>query len=302
MGTAYPNALKDLFTKMTARTAANPAMDLDTLRNMLDELGTLSAEPTDVTYADVDADGISAILATPVGASAEHVIVYTHGGGFVTNSSYSHRKLAAHLAKAAGTHALVVDYRLAPENPYPAQIEDMVRVHRWLRANGYAPERTATAGDSAGGNLAISTVLKLRELGEPLPGAVIGFSPWLDMECSGKTLESNADSDALVSRDMAQMMAGMYLGEAAPTDPLANPLCADLAGLPPVFVSAGEAETLMDNAERFGEQARTAGVDATVELQPGQQHVYQFMAGRSAEADETIGNAARWLRSRFGLA
>lgn len=300
MGIAQPNALKDTYDGFTARMAAEPPMDLPSLRNMLDTLEALAAEPTDVTYEDVDAGGVHAVLATPAGANTDRVIVYAHGGGCVTGSSASHRKLAAHLAKAAGTRALIPDYRLAPEHPFPAQIDDLVTVHRWLRNQGYAPEATATAGDSAGGNLSISTVLKLRELGEPLPAAIVVLSPWLDMEVVGETMKSNAETDALVSAEVSGMMAGMYLGQTGADDPLANPLHADLAGLPPLFASAGDAETLQDNAEKIVEKAKAAGVDASVELQPGQQHVYQFMAGRSKEADETIANAGNWLKARLG--
>jgi epsilon-lactone hydrolase len=195
----------------------------------------------------------------------------------------------------------VPDYRLAPEHPFPAQIDDLLTVHRWLRGQGIVPEHTATAGDSAGGNLAIATVLKLREVGEPLPAAIVAISPWLDMEHTGATMQSNADSDSLVSHAVSAMMATMYLGAVAPTDPLANPLYADLAGLPPVFACAGDAETLQDNAERFAERARAAGVNVVLEIAPGQQHVYLFMAGKAKQADATIGNAADWLRPKLGL-
>jgi acetyl esterase/lipase len=300
MGTAHANALKDRYDQFSARMAANPEMDVAGLRDMLDSLSVLAAEPTDVTYSDVDAGGVPAILATPLDAAADRVIVYSHGGGCVTGSSHSHRKLAAHLAKAAGTHALVVDYRLAPEHPFPAQIEDLVTAHRWLRSGGYSPEHTATAGDSAGANLAITTVLKLRELGEPLPAAIIAISPWLDMEHLGKTLESNADSDSFISRDVSEMCASLYLGDTPRDEPLANPLRADLAGLPPMFVCVGEAEALLDNAERITERARAAGVDVTLDVQAGQQHVYPFMAGRSKEADATIADAGAWVRQRLG--
>ena len=301
MGTAAPNALKDLYDQMSARMAANPEMDIDTLRNMLDSLHVLATEPTDVTYEEVDAGGVPAIWARPLGAATDRVVVYAHGGGCVTGSMHSHRKLAAHLAKAAGVTAIVPDYRLAPENPFPAQIDDMLAVHRWLRERGVAAEHTATAGDSAGGNLSIATVLKLRELGEPLPAAIVAISPWLDMEQTGATMQSNADSDSLVSHGVSAMMATMYLGAEAPTDPLANPLYADLSGLPPVFACAGDAETLQDNAERFAERAREAGVDVVLELAPGQQHVYVFMAGNAKESDATIANAADWLRPKLGL-
>ena len=301
MGQATVNALYHQFSKISDRLKANPNMELEHMRFLLDELHVLTAEPTGVTYEEVDAGGVPAIFVRPIDAAPDRVIVYTHGGGCVTNSAHSHRKLAGHLAKAAGVHALVLDYRLAPENQFPAQLEDAVTAHRWLRRQGYTPAHTATAGDSAGGNLAITTVLKLRDLNEPLPAAVIAFSPWTDMESLGESFETNSKSDALVSRDMSAMMAGMYLGDASHTDPLANPLHADLTGFPPVFVTVGDAEALMDDGERFVNRAKAASVDAVLEYGRGQQHIYQIMAGKSPEADASIANAATWLRPRLGL-
>ena len=301
MGIAQENALRDLYSEFAVRMSGEPPMDLPGLRDMLESLAVLATEPEDVTYADVDADGVHAIKITPAGARTDRVIVYAHGGGCVTGSSASHRKLAAHLAKATGVTAVVPDFRRAPEHPFPAQIEDLVTVHRWLRSQGVSPESVVVAGDSAGGNLSISTALKLRELGEPLPAAIVAFSPWLDMEVTGETLKTNADSDALISPEVSAMMAGMYLGQTPPSTALANPLHADLRGLPPLFASAGDAETLLDNAQRIVDKARAVGVDATLEVQPGQQHVYLFMAGRSKEADETIANAAAWLKDRLGV-
>jgi acetyl esterase/lipase len=301
MGKAAPNALYDAFRSISDRLKAKPDTDLESLRFLLEDLQRLASEPAGVTYEDVDAGGVPAIFVRPVDAAPDRVIVYTHGGGCVTNSASSHRKIAGHLAKAARVQALVVDYRRAPEHPFPAQIEDALLAHDWLRKQGYKPEHTATAGDSAGGNLAISTVLKLRDLGKALPAAVIAFSPWIDMESRGESFVTNADSDSLVNRDMSIMMAGLYLGDVSRTDPLANPLHANLAGFPPVYATAGDAETLMDDATRFVERARAAGVEATIEYGPGQQHVYQYMAGRSREADTSIANAAAWLRPRLGL-
>lgn len=301
MSKAQKNALYDMGSKIAARLAANPGMDLDSLRLLLEDLQSLAAEPTDVTYEEVQAGGLPAIWARPIRAAKDRVILYTHGGGFVTNSAASHRKVAGHLAKKAGVPALVIDYRRAPEHPFPAQIEDAIKAHQWLRAQGFKPENTAVAGDSAGGNLAITSVLKLRELGMPLPAAVIAFSPWLDMESTASTFVTNAETDVFINRDMAVMMAGLYLGGASATDPLANPLHAQLAGFPPVFVVAGDAEVLQDDAHRFVEKARAAGVDASVSYGAGQQHVFQFMAGRSAEADASIASAATWVRTRLGL-
>ena len=301
MATAEKNALYDMGSKIAAQLAANPQMDLDSLRLLLEDLQSLAAEPTDVTYENVDVRGIPAIWARPQGAAPDRVILYTHGGGFVTNSAASHRKLGGHLAKHAGVPALLIDYRRAPEHPYPAQIEDAIAAHRWLRENGFRPEHTAVAGDSAGGNLAISSVLQMCALNLPLPAAVVAFSPWLDMEATGSTFESNASSDVFINKAMALMMAGMYLGQASPTDPLANPLHAPLQGFPPAFVTAGDAEVLQDDAHRFVERARKAGADATVHFGSGQQHVYQYMAGRNAEADRSLAAAAAWLSPRLGL-
>lgn len=302
MPTSAPSdALRARFKAMADRMAANPEMDLWTMRVMLEEVHLEAAEPEGVTYAEVDAGGVPAMWCVPQGAATDRVILYTHGGGFVCNTMHSHRKLAGHLAKAAGVRALVLDYRLAPEHPYPAQIEDAVAAYRWLLGQGVRPEHVATAGDSAGGNLATSLVLKLRDQGDPLPAAIVGFSPWYDMEHKGD-FETNAATDALVSRPVAEGMATMFLGESgSPSDPLANPLHADPAGLPPMFLSAGGHETLRDNAERFADKAKAAGVDVTVEITPGMQHVFPFMAGRAPEADATLANAGAWLRPKLGL-
>jgi monoterpene epsilon-lactone hydrolase len=226
-----------------------------------------------------------------------------HGGGFVVGSTASHRKLAGHLAKAVGARALVVEYRRAPEHPFPAQLDDAVTVYRWLLDQGIEPGHIATAGDSAGGNLAISTVLRLREEGLPLPAAILTFSPWLDMKHREKTLESNAGTDALVSRALLEGMSGMFLGGGGnPAHPLANPLYADLAGLPPTYLCAGGHETLLNDSERFHELARAAGADSTLEVVPGMQHVFTCGAGRMPEADAALTAMAAWVRPLLGLA
>jgi acetyl esterase/lipase len=240
---------------------------------------------------------VEAIWALPVEADSDKVILYTHGGGFAVGSASSHRKLAGHLAKQLGVTAVAIDYRRAPEHPFPAQIEDSTAVYKELLERGFKPENIATCGDSAGGNLAISTVLKLRQDGVPLPGAVIALSPWLDMEHVGKTLETNAATDALVSKAILQGMSGMFLGEnGSRTDPLANPLKADYEGFPRMYVTAGSAETLLDNAEDLALLARAAGVPVTLSVVDGMQHVFPFLAGRAPEADEEIHRIASWFK------
>ena len=296
------DALRAHFQSMSDRLAANPGMDLLALRAMMNELGDRGAEPENVTYSEVDAGGVRGLWCTPAGAAQDRVVLYTHGGGFVANSIASHRKLAAHLAKATGTRAFMPDYRLAPEHPFPAALDDALAAYRYLRGQGIEAGNIVTAGDSAGGNLAVSLVVKLRELGEPLPAAIVAFSPWVDMEHLGKTLDTNAETDALVQRPIVEMMGAMYLGESgSPTDPLANPLHADLAGLPPIFVAAGGAECLLDDSQRLADRARDHNVEVELSISPEQQHVYPFMVGRAQEADDTVSAAGSWARGKLGL-
>jgi acetyl esterase/lipase len=294
--------LRAIYQSWTDRMTAAPDMDLPTMRNLFEEWHIPTAEPTGVSYEEADAGGVPALWCIPAGGAADRVLLYLHGGGFVVGSIATHRKIAGHLAKAVGVRVMVIDYRRAPEHPFPAQVEDAVTAYRWLLAQGVEPGHIATTGDSAGGNLAISLVLKVRDDGLPLPAAILPMSPWLDMEHLGKTLESNAATDALVSTEILQGMSGMFLGErGSPTDPLANPLHADLKGLPPMYIAVGGHETLQDNAERFTELARVAAVDVTLEVVPEMQHVFTFSAGRAPEADTTITAMAAWVRRRLGL-
>jgi epsilon-lactone hydrolase len=285
------------FRALRDHMAANPGMDLDILRCLFDDLADLTAEPEGVTYAEVDAGGTPALWCLPQDRDAGRFVLYTHGGGFVANSASSHRKLAGHLAKAAGVAALVVDYRRAPEHPFPAQLEDATNAYRWLRGES-GSTRVAVVGDSAGGNLAVALGVRLRAEGLPLPDALIAFSPWLDMEHGASTLDDPDGTDALIDRGLTTLMAQLYLGEGgSPTDPQANPLHADLTGFPPLYVAVGGAEALLDDSRRLVDRARAAGVEVEFEIAPDQQHIYPLGAGRDPQADATVKNAAGWLRS-----
>lgn len=292
------DSLRALYQGWTDRMVANPQMDLPTMRDMFDTWHFTASEPEDVSYKSETVGGVPSIWALPSDADASRLLIFAHGGGFAVGSAYSHRKMAGHVAKALGINALVLDYRRAPENPFPAQLEDSISVYKDLLDRGYASEKLTTIGDSAGGNLAVSTVLKLRQDGLPLPGSVIVFSPWLDMEHKGKTLDTNAATDALVGREILQGMAGMFLPEgASPTDPLANPLYGDYTGFPRLYINVGGFETLRDNGERLHELAKAAGVDSTLSTVDGMQHVFPSMAGTAPEVDEEIQRIAAWYKS-----
>jgi acetyl esterase/lipase len=301
MASPQAEQLKTLYSGWAERMAAQPDMDLPTLRDMFESWHSATAEPEGVSYAEVDAGGVPAMWCIPEGAAQDRVLIWTHGGGYVVGSMHSHRKVAGHLAKAAGTRALVIDYRRAPEHPHPAQVEDAVTVYRWLLGQGIQPGHIATTGDSAGGSLCTSMVLKLRDDGDPLPAAIMPTSPWYDTEGKGETLDSRADVDVLVQRDILMAMAGMFLGAGPASDPYANPLYADPKGLPPMLIHVGDHECLLDDSRRFAKRAKGAGVDVTVEEYPEMQHVFQFLAGKAPEADDSIRRMAEWVRPKLGL-
>lgn len=299
MASTQAEALKTLYKSWADRMAANPEMDLPELRDLFEEWHLPTAEPAGVTYAEVDAGGVPSMWCIPVGCDDSRVIVFTHGGGYVVGSMHTHRKLAGHLAKAAGCRALVIDYRRAPENPHPAPVEDAVKAYRWLLDQGIQPGHISTCGDSAGGGMCTTMVLKARDEGLPLPAAVMPLSPWYDMEGKGASLDSNSAVDVLVQREILMNMAATFLGEASPSDPLANPLYADLEGLPPVLIQVGGDEGLLDDSHRFAERAKTAGVDVTVEVYPEMQHVFHFLAGRAPEADEAVSKLGAFAKSHM---
>jgi monoterpene epsilon-lactone hydrolase len=262
--------------------------------------GDLTAEPRGVDYIETDAGGRPAMWAVPKEGAEDRVLLCMHGGGFVSGSIYSHRKLFGHLAKATGARALIFDYRLAPEHTHPAQVDDATAVYEWLLDQGTDADRIAFAGDSCGGGLSITTQLRARERGLPLPAAALPFSPWVDMEAIGESYGTNAEKDAFFSADFVRSLAGIYLGEGDPGDPLANPLYADLSGLGPIYIQVGGDEVLLDDAYRLEEHARKAGVDVRLDVFPDMQHTFQMAAGRAPEADEAIRRMAGWVRPRLG--
>lgn len=289
------DSLTALYADWRELMATTPGLTTRLLRSIFDEWHQPTREPEDVTYREEQVGGVPAIWALPIGADRSKVLLYTHGGGFAVGSAASHRKLAAHFAKACGVTALVIDYRRAPENIHPAQVDDGVSVFIDLVSKGIDPADITTIGDSAGGNLAVAIPLALRERGEPLPGQVIALSPWVDMENSGESLVTNAATDALVYRELLEgMIAGVLADSVDPTTPLANPLYADFTGFPRLYINAGSVEALVDNATRLADRAANAGVDVTLSVVDGMQHVFPFLAGRASVADDEIRKIGRW--------
>lgn len=263
---------------------------------------SLTAEPRGVDYIEADADGVPAMWVTPKAADQGRVIFYAHGGGFVSGSIYTHRKLVGHLAKAAGCRALIFEYAYAHQRKYPHQLGATVTAYRWLLKQGVDPTHIAFAGDSAGAILVFGALQRARADGLPFPAAVMMISGWFDLAQTGASYETNRTKDIAFAKEGVDWLAASILGENADhRDPLASALYADLRGLPPVYLQAGADETLLDDSRMFAERARAAGVDIELDVYPEMLHSFQMMAGRAREADAAIGQMAHWVRPRLGL-
>ncbi|MDT7804879.1 MAG: epsilon-lactone hydrolase [Actinomycetota bacterium] len=262
----------------------------------------LTVEPGGVDYLEPDLGEVPALWVVPRGSAEDRVLLCIHGGGFVSGSVYTHRKLFAHLAKATGARALVVGYPLiADGGQFPVPVEHVLTAYRWLLDQGVQAEHVAFAGDSAGGSLAVTAQVHARLRDLPLPAATVLLSPWIDLEVTGETMVSNADTEALFTQSWVAQMAQGYLGTTGPRDPLANPLFADLSGFGPMYLQVGGYEVLLDDSRRLAEHAGQAGVEVELDVVPEMQHTFQMMAGRAPEADDAIRRLATWLRPVLGL-
>jgi acetyl esterase/lipase len=247
----------------------------------------------------VSANGVDAEWIVPADAPRDKAILYLHGGGFRLGSVTSHRDLIARIAEASGCRSLAINYRLAPEHGFPAPIEDTLAAYHWLQHQGLKPDDIVLVGDSAGGNLALAAMLSLRQRGLALPVAAALMSPWTDLTASGASYASRAEADPIHQRKMVLALAKNYLGEDGnPGDPLASPLFADLAGLPPLMIQVGDRETVRDDSIRLAERARAAGVEVELQSWDGMIHVFQ-MFSELAEARRAIASLAQFVRKHL---
>jgi acetyl esterase/lipase len=256
---------------------------------------------TAASVLQVDADGVPAELLSSGGTSTGRAILYFHGGGYVIGSTATHRELARRLSVAADADVLVIDYRLAPENPFPAAVEDAVSAYRWLIGQGCEPADIAIAGDSAGGGLTVATLVSLRDQGIPLPACGVCISPWVDMEGLGESMNSRASLDPMVQREGLVGMADTYLDGADPRTPLAAPLYADLSNLPPLLIQVGTSETLYDDSTRLAERAGAAGVETSFESWEEMIHVWHLFAPMLDEGQRAIERIGEFVRAKTAV-
>ena len=290
--------LENVIELLTSRDRPeNPTVEDS--RAGFEKLARVVGGKTPASIQQVDAGGVPSELVSSEGASDDTATLYLHGGGYVIGSPRTHREFARRLSASSQAQVLVIDYRLAPEDPFPAPVEDAVTAYRWLLDEGYAPERLSIAGDSAGGGLTAATLVSIRDQGLPLPACGVCLSPWVDMEGLGDSMTSRADRDPMVQKEGLVSMAGVYLGGADPRSPLAAPMYADLEGLPPLLIQVGASETLFDDAVRLDEKALAAGVETTFEEWDDMIHVWHIFAPILEEGQQAIERMAEFMRSKW---
>ncbi|WP_410050590.1 alpha/beta hydrolase [Bosea sp. BH3] len=280
--------------------AGQPPTDVAGRRQRLDSLTARYEMPADVLVEEVDANGVRAEWTSTPAADPARVILFLHGGGYVSGSIRSHRHMIAQAGREAGTRTLALDYRLAPEHPFPAALDDALTGYRFLLSQGFQPENIVIAGESAGGGLAIATLVSLREAGTALPACAWCSSPWTDLEMSGATMQTKARVDPLIQRPYLQELAAAYLQGRDPRMPMVSPIHADLRGLPPLLIQVGSDETLLDDAVRLAGVAAAADVRTTLQVWPHMIHAWHLFYEQLADGRRALAEMGAFVRARLG--
>lgn len=250
-------------------------------------------EQTQIAGVDID-------WLRPKNARKDKVLLYLHGGAYVMGSPRTHRQLVSHTARAAGVFAVLPDYRLAPEHPFPAAVDDAVAVYRGLLEAGFKPEDIIISGDSAGGGLSIATLLTLRHAGLPMPAAAVLLSPFLDVTGSGESATTRADRDPWFDIADLHVVARYYCpDEEEWSNPLISPVLANVAGLPPMLIHVGDDEILLSDSTRFAGKLKAEGIEVELEVWPGMWHVFQMFIGKMPESKAAVRKIAAYIQSRF---
>jgi monoterpene epsilon-lactone hydrolase len=288
----------EMVVDMLASLPRPGAGSIQEIRAGMEALSAGFTPPPDAVIEAVSAGGVRAAWVRTPESVDDRVVLYLHGGGYVCGSIDTHRDLAIRLSRAARARVLLIDYRLAPEHPHPAAVEDATAAYRWLLACGINPRRLVIAGDSAGGGLTVAMLVALRDAKQPLPAAAVCLSPWVDLEGIGESMQTRAALDPMVQREPLLQMAAHYLAGQSPRTPLAAPLYADLSGLPALLIQVGTAETLLDDSTRLAERARKVGVDVTLEPWDDMIHVWQAFAALLPEGQQAIERIGEFIRQR----
>lgn len=295
--TSWQGKITRLYLRQRGRRSVTPGTKIIALRQKEARAAARRRYRGPAEIVPVTIGGLKAEWVRPPKAEGHRVILYLHGGGYCFSAPETHRHLVARLCESAQARGLSIDYRLAPEHPFPAALDDAVTAYRWLLAQGLSPSGIILAGDSAGGGLAIATAMALRDGGAPLPRAIVALSPWTDLALTGWTILTNAQADTLQDWETLSVCARHYLKNTAPTNPFASPLYGDFRGLPPLLIHVGSEEILRDDATRVAERAEAADCDVSVEVWAGMPHVFQEYA-RLPESRGSLDRIGSFIRSR----
>lgn len=276
--------------------------DLAEQRVIFEEMMAAIPMPPDVRTSSGSLGGIPVVNVDVADADRERIIFYLHGGAYAIGTAASSVGLASDLARRAGTRLVTVDYRLAPEHPHPAALEDAVAAYQGLLDNDVPPSTIAVAGESAGAGLAVATLVALKHAGIPQPAAAVLMSPWADLTLSGDSINGKAAIDPALTPEGLARRAADYLGDSDPAAQLVSPIFADLTGLPPLLIQAGSHEILLDDATRLAARAAAADVAVTLEVTPGVPHVFQGFAAMLDDGDAALTTASRFLRAHLTAA
>jgi acetyl esterase/lipase len=277
-----------------------PDSDIDKLRLDFEAISTKMRPADGVQIRHANIAGIECDWLVPEGCDDAPVLYYLHGGAYVMGSPKTHRRMVSHIIRRAGMRALLPDYRLAPEHPFPASLEDSTSVYRALIKGGADPTNMAIGGDSAGGNLAMATLLALRDTGDPLPATCFLLSPWLDLAAKGESHETRAEHDPWFRPEDMPEVVKKYCSEYDLKNPLVSPVYADASDLPPTLIQVGDHEILLSDSIRLADNIEKAGGEVTLQIWPEMWHVFQFFIGQMPESKKAIKRIAEYLRLQFG--
>lgn len=288
--------MRGLLRELMRRDGPQPT--LEETRAQYEAWGQSNPLPDGASEDRVTLGGVAAVRTSTPGARADAALLYLHGGGYAIGSAAGHRHLAAHLGAAAAIQAFTIDYRLAPENPYPAAVDDAVAAYAALLAQGVAPQQMIVAGDSAGGGLTLALALALKARGLPQPAGLFCISPWADLTQTGTSYRVCAERDLLVTKEALDAWSGLYATTHDPRTPLISPVFGDYAGLAPILIHVGADEVLLSDSIKVAEAAGLANVPVELVVERDMQHVWHFMLGMLTQARTSVAQAGAWMKAR----
>ncbi len=291
----------DNLLQMLAARERSEQPTVEEMRLGLEALAEILVTPEDATIEKIDANDVPAEMISAPGVRGRKTVLYLHGGGYVIGSINSHRLLAYNISAASGMRVLLIDYRMGPENPFPAAVEDATKAYNWLLSRGISHSDIAIAGDSAGGGLTIATMEALKNNHLPLPACAVCLSPWVDLELDSESIRTRSEMDPLVDESILRWFAETYLNGVNPRDPLASPIHGNLSKFPEILIQVGTAEVLYDDALRLHGTARSAGTHCRLEVWQDMIHVWQLFSPMLAEGREAIQHIGYFLKEKVNV-